>query len=340
MNVRIFKMVPTDQAFFSRQRVTSLNFREYTGVQYQKTTSMKKSVICLFVLLCACGAGNRAEELKPEITADGKADYATKSEEAPAEEALIENQVTNTSGTYTNTGTPLPEVEPKLIRTGDLRFQVENLEKSTDRIEMMAKKHGAFISNSSMNSYNGSLNNMISIRVPSDKFDALFKEICTESIFMERKNVNTQDVTEEWVDIETRLKTKKEVEARYIEILRTKAKSVEDVLKAEEQIRIIREEIEAREGRLKYLKNQVTYSTITLEMFQQTEYREAPAEVKNTFGNRLGESFEQGWDAIVDLLLYVITGWPLILFLLLLYFIFRKSIRNLAALARKKMSWK
>ena len=73
---------------------------------------------------------------------------------------------------------------------------------------------------------------------------------------MQRKNVSVQDVTEEYLDIEARLKTKKEVEARYIEILKSKTKTVEDVLKAEEQIRIIREEIEAREGRLNYLKNQ------------------------------------------------------------------------------------
>ena len=82
-------------------------------------------------------------------------------------------------------------------------------------------------------------------------------------------------MTEEFIDIEQRLKNKKEVQRRYIEILQNKAKTVEDVLAAEDKIRIIQEEIESREGRLRYLKDNIALSTINIEMYQELEQGEA-----------------------------------------------------------------
>src|SRR5690606_18336536 len=92
--------------------------------------------------------------------------------------------------------------------------------------------------------------------------------------------VNAQDVTEEYYDLETRLKTKKEVEARYIEILKSKAKTVEEILIAEDKIRYLREEIEAVEGRLRLLKNKVGLSTIQIEIYQDAYFVKEKENIK------------------------------------------------------------
>ena len=69
-------------------------------------------------------------------------------------------------------------------------------------------------------------------------------------------------------EIEQCSKTKKEVEARYRELL-TRATSVEEILKIEEQIGNIRTEIESAEGRLRYLSNQVQYSTLHVTFYEK-----------------------------------------------------------------------
>jgi len=219
-------------------------------------------------------------------------------------------------------------IQPKLIKTADMRFRVKNVDLSTEKIEEKAKRYGAFISNSSLHSNNSEVSNYITIRVPADDFDKLLKEISTESEYMERKEISTEDVTEEYVDIQTRLRTKKEVEQRYIQILKERAKTVADVYMAEEQIRMIREEIEAKEGRLNYLQNQVSYSTIRVDIFQQVEYTDNPEELTVTFGHRFSDSVGSGWNVVVDIFLGVASLWPLWIVAAIIYFFVRRKIKN------------
>lgn len=276
--------------------------------------------------MVACGS--KKEEGDYAKQSNRSYDYV--SDEAPAEEyAPTANVSGNQQQKQDIASAPLPEVvSPKLIRTADLRFQVKDIQLSGENIEKLAVAYKAYVSNASLNSTNYESNNTMTIRVPSENFDVLLKAISKESIFMERRNVSTQDVTEEFVDITTRLKTKKEVEARYIEILRTKAKTVKEILEAEEQIRQIREEIESREGRLKYLQNQVSYSTITVQIFEQIEYRESPQELTETFGSKASSGFSQGWQAIQNLVIGLITFWPLLLSGAIVFFLIRKKIRS------------
>ena len=71
--------------------------------------------------------------------------------------------------------------------------------------------------------------------------------------FIDYENITTKDVTEEYIDLESRLNTKLEVKQRYESILRKQAKTVKDILATEEKLQIIQEEIESVQGRLKYL---------------------------------------------------------------------------------------
>ena len=73
--------------------------------------------------------------------------------------------------------------------------------------------------------------------------------------------IDSQDVTEEYIDITARLKTKKELEARYLELLK-KANKVEEIVSIEKEIGNLRSDIESIEGRLRYINNAVAYSTL------------------------------------------------------------------------------
>lgn len=212
-----------------------------------------------------------------------------------------------------NVKTPKPLVKKsqKIIKTADVRFQVKNLSKSIVKIQAMIRKYNGYVSSAKQERQYNQIQSNITIRVGSDTFEDLLDDILREGIYLDHKNVKARDVTEEFVDIQTRLKTKRAVEKRYLEILE-KAKSIEEILKVENQLRVIREEIEAKEGRLKFLVDQINYSTIQLVIYQKTEAAEAPSP---GFLSKMGKGFKTGWQGILSFIIYLTYAWPTLLVL-------------------------
>jgi hypothetical protein len=206
--------------------------------------------------------------------------------------------------------TPIPR---QIIKTANYRIRVEDVNASSQRAGQLALKHGGYVSGTELTNSSYEITNAITIRVPANRFDSLLNDLGGDAIFTQYKKVSSQDVTEEYVDVTTRLKTKKEVRDRYIDILRNKAKTVEDVLKAEEQIRIIQEEIEAKEGRLRYLKDQVAMSTIYLELYQSIDYRPEPTVFRESFGSKLLTALKNGWELLQGIAVVLVTIWPLLI---------------------------
>ena len=206
-----------------------------------------------------------------------------------------------------------PEVQRQIIRTGNLRFQVDHVKQSSTRVEEIVARFGGYVSGMTLTNTSYQISNYFQIRVPASRFDSLMNALEGEALFVNSRSTNTQDVTEEYLDIETRLKTKKEVRDRYVDILRNKAKTVEEVLKAEEAIRVLQEEIEAREGRLRYLKDQVAMSTIDLEIYEEVTYQPEPKTFKRTFVGRALTGLQNGWEAVVTLVIVLVNLWPFLL---------------------------
>lgn len=109
--------------------------------------------------------------------------------------------------------------------------------------------------------------------------------------------------------------------SRYYDILK-QAKTVEDILKVEENIRVIREEIEAAEGRLKYLNDRTSYSTINLYVWQEQHEKWIPRNQK-PFVDRLEKALDSGWKAFVSILVAVFYIWPFLVVSLIIYLIWR-----------------
>ncbi len=103
---------------------------------------------------------------------------------------------------------------------------------------------------------------------------------------------------------------------------------MEDILNAEEKIRTITEEIEAQEGRLRYLRDQVSLSTLTLNLYQTQEYRETGTAYERGFWSRTGSAFVFGWELIQELVLGLISIWPIVLLLTGLIVLWRRVRRR------------
>lgn len=210
-----------------------------------------------------------------------------------------------------------------IMKSANFRFQVDDVEKSTKNIEKLASDHNALIVNESFSSGINEKSSGVIIRVPSTSFEALLEELSKESLFTDYRRIASQNVTEEYHDISTRLKTKKEVRDRYTEILKTKAKTVEDILKAEEHIRVLQEEIESKEERIKFLKSRVSMSEINLEIYQKVIYKESPTLVEKTYGTMFRQSLANGWSFIISTSLNIISCWPLLIAGILILWLWR-----------------
>lgn len=272
---------------------------------------MRNTTLFLFLALgffatsCASDSGAQAKESAQADMQTAEYDYQEqKQAQAKTDDLVIQ--------------------ERKIIRTASMRFQVDDLKSSSKRIEAMTKELGGFIANSQQRSSNYSIQNDISIRIPSERFDEFLARVEQEALYINHKNVNANDVTEEYVDITTRLKTKKEVRDRYIEILRDKAVTVEEVLNAEEKIRILQEEIEAAEGRLKYLSDRTNLSTIDLNLYQKVPYASAPKLYERGYFSRLTEGFWNGWEMIQSISIGIVTIWPIWCLLIAFFFVRRR----------------
>ena len=281
---------------------------------------MKNAIIFFAIALLwatACqNAGNDAKFTKMENTGMEQAMPASEEPPRTEEDFYDETPPPPVPPQQPQTQPVKPDEVPvprQIIKTANYRIQVKNVNESSQRANQLALKHGGYVSESELNNSNYEITNAITIRVPASRFDSLLEDLGGEAIFTQYKRISSQDVTEEFVDITIRLKTKKEVRDRYVDILRNKAKTVQDVLKAEEQIRIIQEEIEAKEGRLRYLKDQVGMSTIHLELYQEIEYKPEPDVYRRSFGSKILSGLENGWELMQGIVIFLVSIWPLLI---------------------------
>lgn len=199
----------------------------------------------------------------------------------------------------------------KLIKEARYRFEVKNVKESTVAIESAIRKYPAYVSSSNLTLENPILENKMTIRIESEYFNDLLKEIDKEALFVNIRDVSTEDVSKEFVDLESRLATKREVEDRYMNILRSKAGTIEELLEAERQIGALHEEIEATISRMNYLKDQVRYSSINLEFYQTVTER--ISQNSEPMSRKLTAALTAGLNGLVNVLVGIVFVWPLLL---------------------------
>ncbi|QIE59176.1 DUF4349 domain-containing protein [Rasiella rasia] len=219
-------------------------------------------------------------------------------------------------------------IDLKIIKSASARYKVKNVKLATAKVKAMAQQYNGYISDLRFENNLYEKQNRFTIKIPNAHFDALLDSIASVALFTEFENITTQDVTEEYLDIETRLATKLEVKKRYEEILRKNAKTVEDILATEEKLRRLQEEIEAAQGRLKYLGNKVSYSTVQIDLFESVEYKEEPESYTKTFFDKAGNGFSFGWELIETIILGLIHIWPVVLVIILLVLFLRSKLKK------------
>ena len=168
------------------------------------------------------------------------------------------------------------------------------------------------------------INNLI-IKIPQIVFNETIKDIETYTDSTDYLNISTKDVTEEYFDIKSRLKTKLEVKNRYEEVLRRNAKTVKDILETETEIKKIQEEIEVVQGRLNYLNNKVLFSTIEIDLYEKIDHNESEIVIDGNFKKEALEALQFGLSGTKNLVLLFLHIWPLLVITLIVLIWWRKK---------------
>jgi len=155
------------------------------------------------------------------------------------------------------------EVTKRVIKTVYLDMRVNSVEAAISEIKAIATAHGGDEVSSDISKNDVYKHGFVVVKVPVNQYSAAFKEIKMIAPLVISESSQSQDVTAQFIDLESRIKNKKEHETR----LRTffdKAEDVDELIQVERELARVRTEIEQMEGQLKYLKEQTQYSTINV----------------------------------------------------------------------------
>lgn len=212
-----------------------------------------------------------------------------------------------------------------LIHNGSMGIKTSRIMDARRRTDSLLTKLNGYYESENLDNNNARISFDLIIRVPAENFTKLVAALEKGPDEITSKNISTQDVTTEFIDEETRLASQQAYHKKYLELL-ARAANIKDILEIQEKIRSIQEEIDSREQRLKYLNDQVNYSTLTLSLYHDKEYVYHGEKVP--FLEKLKSSLAAGWDSIVYGVLWCIGKWPFALLILLGLWFWRRRRKN------------
>ena len=209
----------------------------------------------------------------------------------------------------------------KIIRNANLTVEVTSPGDSQRKVVSIAESHQGFVVTSESTQRPSEDRNKpeitinLVVRVPASQFNSVMEEIRAVGARVVQEKVTGQDVTEEFMDLDARIKNQKALEAQFLEIMK-RAGKVDDALSVQRELAEVRTEIEKLEGRRRFLENQSSLSTINVTLQPPTQIVNATG-----FGYSVRSAFSDGVDVAAGIVLFLIRAviaiLPIILFVVL-----------------------
>jgi hypothetical protein len=155
-----------------------------------------------------------------------------------------------------------------IIRSGSARIKVDSLDRAIESARVIAARLGGFIAGVNVSGGDAEFRQAtLELRIPAAAFDSAVAQLNPLGD-VESVQVSAQDVGEDYVDTESRLRNSRRLEERLIDLLARRTGKLEEVLAVERELARVREEIERTEGHLRYLQTRVSLSTLTLNVHE------------------------------------------------------------------------
>lgn len=206
------------------------------------------------------------------------------------------------------------EKQQKLIKTGNLSLLSRHIEKSKNRLDRALRSVGGYYDNEQFSKSDDEYRYSLTLRIPSNQFGRMLELIKNGPDELVSKHIRTADVGGEYKDLEVRINSKRAYLKRYEELLQ-KANTIDEMIRIQDEIRQLIEEIESQEARLHFLDDQVGYGTLDIELYKTISH---PAERSDEpgFWDKAGHALSTGWTGLVVLFLGLLSIWPLLLILI------------------------
>jgi len=313
-------------------------------------------ILVLVLLASACGAASSDRASGPPTAAstpEAQADKSAAGSGAAQKPVAAPAQARDATAQATTESTvPLSDADGsraageafdrKIIRNAEIALEVEEPAPAQQRISSIAEQNGGFVVTSEIRQAGSSSTSVtIVMRVPATRFGDAVEAIRTGGGKVQREKITGQDVTEEFIDLEARIRTKVALEQQFLEIMK-QAKSVSDALEVQTQIANVRTEIERLEGRKRFLENQSSLSTITVIVSSpspvvRTESSGFWTAIKRAFGDAIdvGSSIIIGFIrfAGVAIPVFILIILPILIVLRIAWKIVRRRWRERQAAA-------
>ena len=281
---------------------------------------MKTLSILMLAMVLAFGGCARYQA---ERVASSQATSTYDSTRAKGFTDEVAKQVDTNAQNKVNETVPMDAaIDRKIIRNADLTIEVNSTTDAQQKVTAIAEAHGGFVVTSEAKQREHAdpakrtVDVKLVVRVPSNQFGTALDQIEKLATNLPQRNVSGQDVTEEFIDLEARIRTQKALELQFLEIMK-QAKKVEDALEVQRQIADVRTEIEKLEGRKRFLESKSSLSTITVNIQTPVPIVVSASGFGHTVREAASESLELASAIVLFFVRFVIVMIPVFVFLIL-----------------------
>jgi len=216
---------------------------------------------CIALLLAACGAMGADELAAPAFDGDfvaGEAEFATVADTGANRSAASVSPLADLP-----TARQSDVAERLIIRTGNVNIVVEDTETAVDDISALAESLGGWVVETSIRDFDGAKSGRMTVRIPAGAYSQAVDEIKALASEVESESSSSQDVTEEFVDLNARL-ANLEATADRVRAFLDESRNVEEALEVNQELSRLEGEIESLKGRIQYLSQSAAFSTISI----------------------------------------------------------------------------
>lgn len=258
--------------------------------------NFRNGILVVLLLITGCGPQSNQFSTKLDVISEQAV------QEQPASYALAQTpnrgpdfDEADTESLDADQSGENAETKRRIVYNTHLSLVVKEYATFESKLPALVDQHGGFISNSETNRrYNNRQSGEWVARIPVANYVAFLQGV-TGLGFAESRTEDAQDVTEEFVDVEARIRNNKKLEERIITMLEERTGKLSDVLEIERELSRVREEIERMEGRLRVLSDRSALATITIQCREEKEYVPPAAP---TFSSRIQKSWSQSINAM------------------------------------------
>lgn len=249
--------------------------------------------LSLIFILSGCASSSKSETAN-DYDGGAAPSMTTAAAAAPEKDAAPENDIQDGDAVIIDPGN-IADSGKKIIYTVSISMEAEDANKAISELGLKAAALGGYVSDSSYNKYENSASGTITVRIPPDKLKEFTEQVGKVGEVLS-SSMGSQDVTADYVDVQSRLTNALAQEAQLLEIM-AKAVKIEDILNVRRELDTVQSEIESLKGQIRLMDNLVGYSTVMISITQPTPPPTSPDPDANS-GLLARWSFDYIWNSV------------------------------------------